>query len=190
MATVDDWPRLWPIWRDVVAAGDTYTYDPGTSSDDARAAWGGGSPGHETWLAEAVDDPVPGDTMPEDTLPEDPVPGDTMPDETVPDHTVLGMYRIAPNQPGPGRHVANGSYMVAPAVRGTGVGRTLVEHSLRRCTEIGFRAIQFNAVAESNTGAIALYERLGFTTVGIVPDAFAHPRLGFVGLRVMHRFLA
>jgi ribosomal protein S18 acetylase RimI-like enzyme len=157
-ATDEDWPRLWPIWHEVVAAGDTYTYDPNTSFADARAAWSGGQPGHETWLAEAHGDP-------------------------------LGMYHISPNQPGPGAHVANGSYMVAASTRGMGVGRALVEHSLGRCGELGFRAIQFNAVAESNVHAIALYERLGFSTVGIVPEAFAHPQLGFVGLRVMHRFI-
>lgn len=163
-ATGQDWAQLWPIWRDVVEAGDTYAYDPRTSYGDARAAWGGGQPGHETWLAETRADTEPG-------------------------KTVVGMYHIAPNQDGPGSHVANGSYMVAAGARRMGVGRALVEHSLRRCTEIGFRAFQFNAVAESNTGAIELYERLGFTTVGVVPQAFANPRLGLVGLRVMHRLL-
>lgn len=158
-AADDDWPRLWPIWHEVVAAGDTYAYDPNTSFAAARASWSGEQPGHETWLAETSDG------------------------------RALGMYQISPNHDGPGAHVANGSYMVAASARGGGVGRAMVEHSLRRCAEIGFRAIQFNAVAETNTGAIALYERLGFSTVGIVPEAFAHPRLGFVGLRVMHRFL-
>ena len=143
----------------MVAAGDTYVYDPGTSFEDARVSWSGGQPGHETWLAET------------------------------PGGVALGMYHISPNHEGPGAHVANGSYMVASSARGMGVGRALVEHSLRRCGEIGFRAIQFNAVAETNTGAIGLYERLGFSTIGIVPQAFAHPQLGFVGLRVMHRFV-
>jgi ribosomal protein S18 acetylase RimI-like enzyme len=159
-ATDDDWPRLWPIWHEVVAAGDTYAYDPDTSFADARGSWLGGQPEHETWLAETSDTGA-----------------------------ALGMYHISPNQEGPGAHVANGSYMVASSARGAGVGRALVEHSLRRCAELGFRAIQFNAVAETNTGAIALYERLGFSTIGIVPEAFAHPQLGFVGLRVMHRFI-
>jgi ribosomal protein S18 acetylase RimI-like enzyme len=157
-AQAEDWASLWPVWHEVVAAGDTYAYDPATSYEDARASWGTDRPGHETWLAED-------------------------------DGGVLGMYRISPNHDGPGAHVANGSYMVAASARGRRVGRALVEHSLRRARELGFRAIQFNAVAETNTVAIALYERLGFSTVGVVPEAFAHPRLGLVGLRVMHRFL-
>ena len=49
----------------------------------------------------------------------------------------------------------------------------------------GYRAMQFNAVAESNTRAIALYESLGFETVGTVPEAFEHPTLGYVALCVM-----
>jgi len=30
---------VWPIFRDVVAAGDTYSYAPDTSFDEARAMW-------------------------------------------------------------------------------------------------------------------------------------------------------
>jgi L-amino acid N-acyltransferase YncA len=34
-----DWPSVWPIFREVVAAGDTYAYDPAWSSEQARAVW-------------------------------------------------------------------------------------------------------------------------------------------------------
>ena len=51
----------------------------------------------------------------------------------------------------------------------------------------GYRAIQFNAVAETNTRAVALYRSLGFEVIGTVPEAFHHPTEGFVGLHVMHR---
>ena len=70
------------------------------------------------------------------------------------------------------------------------MGRALVEHSLKRAAAAGYLAIQFNAVAETNVGAIGLYERLGFATIGTVPNAFLHPQAGYVGLRVMHRDLA
>jgi ribosomal protein S18 acetylase RimI-like enzyme len=45
----------------------------------------------------------------------------------------------------------------------------------------------FNAVVETNAGAISLYERLGFSVVGTVPEAFEHPQHGRVGLHVMYR---
>jgi L-amino acid N-acyltransferase YncA len=38
-ATADDWPRIWPFWHRVVAAGETYTWDPETSEEDARELW-------------------------------------------------------------------------------------------------------------------------------------------------------
>lgn len=47
--------------------------------------------------------------------------------------------------------------------------------------------MQFNAVAESNTPAVQLYERVGFVIVGRVPGAFRHPEQGEVALLVMHR---
>ncbi|MCW5250320.1 GNAT family N-acetyltransferase [Streptomyces sp. SHP 1-2] len=40
-ATPGDWPRIWPVWHRVVAAGDTYTWDPDTSEEEARSLWTG-----------------------------------------------------------------------------------------------------------------------------------------------------
>jgi L-amino acid N-acyltransferase YncA len=38
-ASADDWPAIWPIWHAVVAAGDTYTWAPDTTEEQARALW-------------------------------------------------------------------------------------------------------------------------------------------------------
>ncbi|MBA2810664.1 GNAT family N-acetyltransferase [Streptomyces sp. KM273126] len=38
-ATAEDWPRIWPFWHRIVAAGETYTWDPDTSEEAARALW-------------------------------------------------------------------------------------------------------------------------------------------------------
>ncbi|MGW1913513.1 N-acetyltransferase family protein [Streptomyces sp. NPDC002076] len=38
-AVADDWPRIWPFWHRIVAAAETYAWDPETSEDDARALW-------------------------------------------------------------------------------------------------------------------------------------------------------
>jgi L-amino acid N-acyltransferase YncA len=40
-----DWPAIWPIFQEVVSAGDTYTYDPAWSSEQAKAVWVEASPG-------------------------------------------------------------------------------------------------------------------------------------------------
>src|SRR4051794_1160089 len=103
--------------------------------------------------------------------------------------TVLGSYKTGPNRPGPGAHVATASYIVDQAARGQGVGRAMVLHSLDRARAGGFRGIQFNAVAASNTYAVKLYQDLGFDIVGAVPGGFRHPRLGFVDLLIMYRDL-
>ena len=105
------------------------------------------------------------------------------------DSEVLGAAKIIPNQQGNGAHVANGSFMVAPAARGRGVARALGEAALTFARDAGFRSMQFNAVVETNTVAVALWRKLGFETVGTVLEAFDHPTDGLVGLHIMHRRL-
>ncbi|WP_370970916.1 N-acetyltransferase family protein [Amycolatopsis sp. cg9] len=98
---------------------------------------------------------------------------------------VLGTANMYANRPGPGNHVASGSLMVAASARGRGVGRALTTDLIAWARESGFAAIQFNAVVDTNTAAVSLYESLGFTTLGVAPGAFRHPVLGDVGLRIM-----
>ena len=40
-----DWAAVWPIFQQVVAARDTYVYDPEWSSDEARKVWVEAPPG-------------------------------------------------------------------------------------------------------------------------------------------------
>ncbi|MEV7395728.1 GNAT family N-acetyltransferase [Aeromicrobium sp. NPDC092404] len=40
-----DWPQVWPIIREVVLAGDTFTYDPGLTAEQARELWVKPAPG-------------------------------------------------------------------------------------------------------------------------------------------------
>jgi len=101
----------------------------------------------------------------------------------------VGAYCLRPNQPGLGDHVANAGYMVAPHARGRGVAGSLCRHSLEVARAAGFLAMQFNFVAASNEVAIRLWQRHGFETVGRVPQAFRHSRLGLTDVLVMHRRL-
>lgn len=98
---------------------------------------------------------------------------------------ILGTANMYANRPGPGNHVASGSLMVAEQARGKGVGRALTADMINWARRSGFEAIQFNAVVETNTAAVRIYENLGFVTIGTVPGAFRHPVLGPVGLRIM-----
>jgi GNAT superfamily N-acetyltransferase len=153
LATLDDWPEIWPTWTAVAQAQESYTYDPATSYDDARAIWFA----KEAWVS----------CGPE----------------------LLGTYQLGPNQPGPGAHVANASYMTFPAARGRGVGRAMGAHSLDRARERGFTAMQFNAVVSTNEVAVRLWESLGFATVGRVPGAYLRGDGAYADLLVMHRDL-
>lgn len=103
------------------------------------------------------------------------------------DGQLLGFYKLRPNQPGLGDHVANASYMVAPAARGRGVASALCEHSLQQARDAGFSAMQFNFVVASNAVAVRLWQRHGFAIVGQVPGAFRHAQLGPTDIYVMHR---
>ena len=153
----EDWTQIWPFFRDIVAAGETYAYPDDITADQAQASW---TPGDDGCTVVAVDG-----------------------------ESVLGAALIQANRPGRGSHVATASFMVSPAARGRGVGRQLGEYALQWATERGFRAMQFNAVVDTNTAAVRLWESLGFETVGIVPEAFDSARHGLVGLRVMYRRL-
>ena len=105
------------------------------------------------------------------------------------DGTVVGTANMYANRTGPGSHVASASFMVDPARAGRGAGRALGEAMLAWARANDFRAVQFNAVVETNERAVGLWRSLGFAVIGTVPEAFAHPTHGYVGLHVMHRFL-
>jgi ribosomal protein S18 acetylase RimI-like enzyme len=99
---------------------------------------------------------------------------------------VVGSAKMGPNQAGPGSHISTAIFMVAANARGQGVGTSLCRFALSWATERGYVGMQFNAVAESNTSAVELYQRHGFSVIGTVPGAFAHPALGRIGLHVMY----
>jgi GNAT superfamily N-acetyltransferase len=83
---------------------------------------------------------------------------------------LLGAYYLKPNFPGRAAHIANAGYIVDRSHRGGGIGRLLVEDSIRRAPGLGFDAIQFNLVFASNP-ARSLYEELGWREIGRLPDA-------------------
>jgi L-amino acid N-acyltransferase YncA len=155
-----DWPAIWPFFEEVIRAGETYAYPLDLDSAGGRAIWMASPPGR---TVVAVDDDGAG--------------------------AVLGSATMGPNRGGNGAHVATASFMVSGAARGRGVGRALGEEVIAWATRAGYRAIQFNAVVETNVAAVSLWRSLGFEVVGTVPEAFAHPRDGYVGLHVMLRRL-
>lgn len=154
----DDWDAIWPFFKEIVAAGETYAYDRDMSEDEARRLWMVVPPGRTVVATDS-------------------------------EGTVIGSASMYANRGGPGAHVASASFMVDPARAGRGTGRALGEHVLEWARASGYRAIQFNAVVETNEAALALWRSLGFEVLTTVPEAFDHPTHGYVGLLIMHRFL-
>lgn len=85
---------------------------------------------------------------------------------------VCGMYILHPNNVGRCRHICNASYAVSSKFRGRHVGEALVRNCLDKARELGFKIMQFNAVVASNAPALALYKKLGFTQLGVIPGGF------------------
>lgn len=156
-ATEQDWPAIWPFLREIVVAGETYTYPRHISEDKARDLWMVRPPGRTI----VADD----------------------------GGAVVGTANMYANRMGPGSHVASASFMVDPSASGRGVGRALGEEVIRWAGAEGFRAIQFNAVVETNTRAVHLWQSLGFEIIGTLPEGFRSPTLGYVGLHSMYRRL-
>lgn len=102
---------------------------------------------------------------------------------------IVAMYKLVQNQRDLGGHVANASFMVHSSCSGKGIGRLLGTHCLQEAKKAGYLAIQFNFVVSTNTAAVALWKKLGFSIVGTLPKVFAHKELGLVDAYVMHRFL-
>ncbi len=88
------------------------------------------------------------------------------------DGEVIGLYILHPNNVGRCGHISNASYAVKSDIRGMGVGEMLVRHSIKKAGELGFRILQFNAVVKNNVKALKLYEKIGFTKLGVIPGGF------------------
>ena len=105
------------------------------------------------------------------------------------DGDILGTYYIKPNQPGLGNHICNCGYMVAASARGQGIATAMCHHSQTEAIRLGFQAMQFNLVVSTNVGAIALWHKLGFTTLGTLPNGYRHSQKGFVDTYIMYKQL-
>ena len=85
---------------------------------------------------------------------------------------IYGLYILHPNNIGRCGHISNASYAVSAESRGLHIGEKLVKNCVEQAHNEGFGILQFNAVVDSNVQARHLYERLGFTELGTVPNGF------------------
>jgi L-amino acid N-acyltransferase YncA len=102
------------------------------------------------------------------------------------DGRVVGSAKAGPNRPGRGAHVATASFMVDPNAQRHGIGRALGLEVIAWARAEGYSAMQFNAVVETNVGAVQLWRSLGFDVLTTVPEAFDSAEHGLVGLHIMY----
>ena len=102
---------------------------------------------------------------------------------------LLGTFYLRANQGGGGAHVANAAFVTAPDARGRGVARAMLARAVEEARGAGFEAMQFNFVLASNAGAVRLWTREGFETVGRVPRAFRLPAGVYTDALIMYRAL-
>ncbi|GLX85296.1 N-acetyltransferase [Thalassotalea loyana] len=102
---------------------------------------------------------------------------------------VLATYYLKANAMGPSGHICNCGYMVSSAARGKGLARLMCEHSQDVALQLGFEAMQFNSVVSTNEVAVKLWQKLGFSIIGTIPNAYYHGTLGLVDSYIMHKGL-
>lgn len=105
------------------------------------------------------------------------------------ENKIVGIFFLKANHPDLGSHIANAGYMVHEGFRGKGVAKSMCEFSLKAAKELGFLAIQFNIVFESNKVAIKLWQKCGFKTIGVIPKAIKKTDGEFENALIMYQEL-
>src|SRR5665213_221215 len=82
----------------------------------------------------------------------------------------VATFFVRANFPAFAGHIAQSGYIVARRARRQGLGGRMLQESVARAEALGFTAMMFNLVFESNPSR-RLYESEGFEIVGRVPKA-------------------
>ena len=181
-ATNDDFENgIWSIFHEIVSEGETYAYPTTTNKEEGRHYWM--EYPRKTYVVvevDADDDDDDGNTNSAGSS------------DTTNSNCIVGTYYIKTNQieNGAGEHVCNCGYMVSSKSRGKGIATMMCKHSQNEAKEkFGYKAMQYNFVASTNSGAVKLWKKLGFDIVGTLPKAFNSPKHGYVDAYVMYKWL-
>lgn len=102
---------------------------------------------------------------------------------------ILGAFYLKPNFPGRCNHICNAGFIVQPALRGQGIGRWMGAEMLRIASSLGYAAVMFNLVFETNIPSINLWHSLGFEIIGRIPEAVRLPEGRLTAALIMYRNL-
>ena len=102
---------------------------------------------------------------------------------------ILGAFYLKPNFPGRCSHICNAGFIVQPELRGQGIGRFMAEAMLLIAANLGYEAVMFNLVFETNIPSITLWQSLGFEIIGRIPRAAKLGDQQVVDALIMYRAL-
>jgi L-amino acid N-acyltransferase YncA len=135
----------------VIIEGQTYPQAQPLSEEEFAAYWMSG----DTFVVRLVDDSA--DDLKENTNMK---PG-----------KILGAFYLKPNFPGRCSHICNAGFIVQPSARGQGIGRYMGENMLAIAPTKGYTAVMFNLIFSTNTASLNLWKSLGFSSLGMIPNA-------------------
>ncbi|MBX9259028.1 GNAT family N-acetyltransferase [Desmonostoc muscorum CCALA 125] len=102
---------------------------------------------------------------------------------------ILGAFYLKPNFPGRCSHICNAGFIVQPRLRGQGIGRFMGEAMLSIAANLGYEAVMFNLVFETNIASITLWQSLGFEIIGRVGRAVKLENDQVVDALILYRTL-
>ncbi|MEM6401882.1 MAG: GNAT family N-acetyltransferase [Cyanobacteria bacterium P01_D01_bin.116] len=102
---------------------------------------------------------------------------------------ILAAFFIKPNFQGRCSHICNAGFIVQPQMQGKGIGRLMGETMLSIAQKLGYKAVMFNLVFETNIPSIRLWESLEFQTIGRIPAAVQLEDNSYIDALIMYRRL-
>ncbi len=102
---------------------------------------------------------------------------------------IVAAFYIKPNFSGRCSHICNAGFIVQPQMRGQGIGRFMGETMLLIAASLGYQAVMFNLVFETNIPSIKLWESLKFQTIGRIPAAVELEDNSYIDALIMYRRL-
>ncbi|ASC70537.1 hypothetical protein XM38_014760 [Halomicronema hongdechloris C2206] len=148
----------------IIAVGQTYPQEQSLSWTDFTHYW---MKGHAFVVRQCQENPINTEKTPE----------------------IIGAFYIKPNFPGRCSHICNAGFIVPPEVRRRGIGRLMGEEMLGLARQLGYRAVMFNLVFETNIPSLKLWDSLGFSRLGQIPEAVHLPDGSFVDAVMFYKSL-
>ena len=155
--------RVRALFNTVVIEGKTYPQDKPLSDEEFKAYWL-----RDSFVVRAVEDNII---------------------QQLKGKPIVGAFFLKPNFPGYCSHISNAGFIVHPEMRGLGIGRFMGEEMLKIATHLGYLAVMFNLVFETNLPSIRLWQSLGFETIGRIPQAAKLPDGQVVDALMMYKAL-